>query len=133
MIFTQVIDYKEILPEHIVQSFRNEFRAQKEAEELTKKEAEEAQYLASRSEFAAASDAAEAQSEEMALPLGELTNREVNPLGSASRPLTGHSEISMDKMSASAHPPVPTAWAKKGKKHIPRAQQSSVGSCLTWD
>ena len=128
-----IIDYKELLPEHIVNSFREEFRAKKKAaEEAEREAAAEAEYLASRSDFAVAADRAELEAELTAAPLNEVTNRPVTTASSA-RPLTGHSEISMSKPAGSDALPVPTAWAKKGKKPIPRAALSSVGACLTWD
>ena len=125
-----VIDYKELLPEDIVQSFRAEYRAIKAAQA-------EAEGVKAMSRMVDLSSAGETPAEALAaatraVPLGEVTNDRNN---FAPRPLTGHSERSMDQPVSLGAPPAPRPWSKKGRGAAPtaRAAQSSVGECLSWE
>jgi hypothetical protein len=118
-----VYDYKELLPPHVVESFRKEFRAMKAAEQA-----------------AAAAEAA---------PLGEVQNqlrdcsrgpwnsyepRAATPALSqaSSRPLTGHAEYAMP--SKQTGPPEPRPWSKQGRRGAPyRGSSDAISECLSWN
>lgn len=120
-----VYDYKELLPDHVVQGFREEFRAMKAREEEAARAAEfEARCL-------------EAQAAAVR-PLSEvhnLTERVATPaLSASSRPLTGHSEHVL-RQGAIGGPPVPRPWSKKGRRGAPgdsRAARSEISEALSW-
>ena len=127
----------------LVEGFRREFRAKQAA----KREAE----AAAAAKSAAAHEAAEARAaaaavevepvayapsasgaSEADMPLGEIPVN-TRPSTAASRPLTGHSQISLS--SSKATQPEVRPWSKKGRKVVShaRAAQSTVGLCFEWE
>ena len=124
-----IYDYTEIMPEHMVQKFREEFRAMKAAEAAAAAEAEAA---AMRPGTGMSRFSRPATGE----PLAEMHNlvNERPPTGrsQASRPLTGHSERSLSKPPPTA--PEPRPWSKKGRRGAPaNVRSSAISEALSWE
>lgn len=124
-----IIDYTDIMPDHMVEKFREEFRAMKLAEEAAAE--------AYRPPTGASSRPSTGR------PLAEVSNiidvseRLPTPALSqaSSRPLTGHAEKAM---MPKAPPTAPEArpWSKKGRRGAPtnlRAASSEMSEALSWN